>query len=85
MIFTDRGTNVRLAQSTPQVIIGAVSEVYQTPRLSVSIVHSRCSDGMSDRVYPDTVNVLVDGRPYRGCGAPSTFFNQVNEYNRPNN
>ena len=43
----------------------------------MNIVHAACSDGMSDRSYPDTVNVTVDGRPYRGCGANAAFFTAV--------
>jgi uncharacterized membrane protein len=34
----------------------------------VNIVHGTCSDGMSDRVYPDKVQVTVDGRQFTGCG-----------------
>jgi heat shock protein HslJ len=68
MIFTDRGNNVRVAQPTPPVTIGIAGEIYQTPRLHVNIVHSQCSDGMSDRTYPDKVQVDVDGRRFNGCG-----------------
>jgi heat shock protein HslJ len=68
MIFTDRGNNVQVAQPTPRVIVGTAGEIYQMPRLSVNIVHAPCSDGMSDRVYPDKVQVTADGRQYNGCG-----------------
>ena len=69
MIFTDRGNSAPpIAAPTPRVIIGVAGEIYQTPRLSVNIVHARCSDGMSDRVYPDKVQVNVDGRSFQGCG-----------------
>jgi uncharacterized membrane protein len=68
MIFTDRGNNVAVAQATPQVIIGVAGEIYRTPRLSVNIVHTSCSDGMSDRTYKDSVQVDVDGQRYNGCG-----------------
>lgn len=68
MIFTDRGTNLRVAQPTPPVIVDIAGEIYQTPRLHVNIVHSPCSDGMSDRVYPDKVQVDVGGRRFNGCG-----------------
>lgn len=57
-----------VTQPTPRVIIGIAGEIYQTPRINVNIVHARCSDGMSDRVYPDTVQVTVDGRRLNGCG-----------------
>jgi heat shock protein HslJ len=53
---------------TPRVINGVAGEIYKTRRVSVNIVHKRCSDGMSDRTYPDTVQVTVDGRRYQGCG-----------------
>ena len=68
MIFTDRGNNVRVAQPTPPVIVGFAGEIYNTQRLHVNIVHSQCSDGMSDRVYRDKVTVDVDGRRFNGCG-----------------
>jgi uncharacterized membrane protein len=55
-------------QRTPQVIHGIAGDIYQTPRINVNIVHVRCSDGMSDRVYPDKVQVTVDGRRFNGCG-----------------
>ena len=55
-------------QPTPKVIIGIAGEIYQTPRINVNIVHGRCSDGMSDRTYPDKVQVTVDGRRFNGCG-----------------
>ena len=48
----------------------------------MNIVHRPCSDGMSDRTYPDTVNVTVDGRAYRGCGADAAFFARVGEDGR---
>ena len=68
MVFTDRGTGLSITQPTPQVINGTAGEIYRTQRLEVNIVHAACSDGMSDRRYPDTVQVYADGRLYRGCG-----------------
>jgi heat shock protein HslJ len=59
-----------IRQPTPQVIHGFAGEIYQTPRINVNIVHRRCSDGMSDRIYPDKVQVTVDGRHFEGCGEP---------------
>ena len=51
-----------IKQPTPKVIIGIAGEIYQTPRINVNIVHAQCSDGMSDRSYPDKVQVTVDGK-----------------------
>lgn len=41
---------------------------YETPRITVDVTHGQCSDGMSDRVYADTVMVLVGRETLRGCG-----------------
>ena len=57
-----------IKQRTPKAIVGIAGEIYQTPRINVNIVHGQCSDGMSDRVYPDKVQVTVDGRHFNGCG-----------------
>jgi uncharacterized membrane protein len=57
-----------ITQPTPRVIVGFAGEIYQTPRINVNIVHGTCSDGMSDRSYPDKVQVTVDGRRFNGCG-----------------
>jgi heat shock protein HslJ len=67
MVFTRPGAQP-VSQPTPRVIVGFAGEIYQTPRLNVNIVHARCSDGMSDRTYPDKVQVTVDGQRYNGCG-----------------
>ena len=57
-----------VAQPTPKVIVGIAGEIYRGPRIDVNIVHAQCSDGMSDRVYPDKVQVSVDGKQFNGCG-----------------
>lgn len=54
--------------ATPRVIHGFAGEIWRTRRIDVNTVHRPCSDGMSDRRYPDTVTVKVDGRSYQGCG-----------------
>jgi len=67
MVFTLSGSQP-VAQPTPRVIVGFAGEISQTPRLNVNIVHAQCSDGMSDRTYPDKVQVTVDGHQFNGCG-----------------
>ncbi|HVM22265.1 MAG TPA: hypothetical protein VM308_03040 [Sphingomicrobium sp.] len=58
-----------ITQPTPTPINGVAGPIYQTPRIHVNIVkNQQCSDGMSDRVYPDRVQVTVDGRRFNGCG-----------------
>lgn len=69
MVFTEANApGQRIVQPQPKVIIGFAGEIYQSPRIGVNIVHSQCSDGMSDRTYPDKVQVRVDGRAFEGCG-----------------
>jgi heat shock protein HslJ/uncharacterized membrane protein len=85
LIFTDRGNSVSVSDPAPAPINGVAGETYRTQRLEVNIVHRQCSDGMSDRSYPDTVDVRVDGRQrYRGCGAPIAYFNETSETGQPN-
>lgn len=57
-----------IKQPTPKVIIGIAGEIYQTPKINVNIVHAQCSDGMSDRTYPDKVQVSVEDKRFEGCG-----------------
>lgn len=57
-----------IVQPRPQAIIGIAGEIYQAPRINVNVVHAQCSDGMSDRTYPDKLQVTVDGTRYDGCG-----------------
>jgi len=83
LVFTDRGSNISVVQPTPAVQSGVAGEIYNSARIRVNIVHSQCSDGMSDRTYPDTVQVTVDKRLYRGCGAPASFFVQVDDRGNP--
>lgn len=59
---------VRIVEPTPRAIVAFAGEIYQTPRLNVNIVHGRCNDGMSDRLYSDKVEVVADGKKVSGCG-----------------
>lgn len=53
---------------TPKVIHGFAGDIWRTRRIDVNTMHRQCNDGMSDRTYPDTVTVTVDGRSFKGCG-----------------
>jgi uncharacterized membrane protein len=59
---------VRIVEPLPKVIHGFAGDIYQGKRIGVNIVRTRCSDGMSDRVYPDKVQLRVDARSFEGCG-----------------
>ena len=68
MRFSGDYGDLNISQPTPPRQTGVAGEIYNSPRLNVNIVHSRCGDGMSDRSYPDTVQVYADGRLFKGCG-----------------
>lgn len=53
---------------TPKARTIAGGKHYQTRTITVSITHARCSDGMSDRIYPDTVTVRIGKLVRKGCG-----------------
>lgn len=58
----------RITVAKPRPIVGINGELYRTPRITVDITHTRCSDGMSDRVYADTVQLRIGRWTYQGCG-----------------
>ena len=53
--------------ATPRVIHGFAGEIYQTRRMNVNVIHTSCSDGMSDRTYPFTATLQVRGEQRQGC------------------
>ena len=60
-VFPDGSNQVRVTETTPKAINGVAGQIYRTARMEVNIVRARCSDGMSDRVFPDKMQVRVDG------------------------
>jgi len=68
MVFTT-ADGQRVAEPQPRPIHGFAGDIYQGQRIHLNIVTGvGCSDGMSDRVYPDKVQVDVDGKRFEGCG-----------------
>jgi uncharacterized membrane protein len=69
MIFGEANTSLPVSEPQPRPIHGFAGDIYQGKRISLNIVRGqRCSDGMSDRIYPDKVQVRIDGRSFEGCG-----------------
>ena len=77
MRFSQANDGRDIVEPTPRVIHGFAGEIYQGQRIRVNIVHGPCSDGMSDRTYPDEVQVGVDGKQYEGCGGLPTGGEQA--------
>lgn len=65
---------LRYGEPTPPVQPGYAGDIFRGQRLEVNIVHQPCSDQMSDRIYPDRVQVYFDGRRWEGCGGPASIF-----------
>ena len=70
MVFTEANApGQRIVEPQPRAIHGFAGDIFQGKRINLNIVHGqRCSDGMSDRVYRDKVQVRVDDRSFEGCG-----------------
>lgn len=73
MVFNEANApGQRIVEPQPRAIHGFAGDIFQSKRINLNIVHGqRCSDGMSDRVYPDKVQVRVDDRSFEGCGDAS--------------
>lgn len=59
--------------SRPLITEGAApggQRLYGARGITVEVRRGVCSDGMSDRLYADTVTVTRDGAVLHGCGAP---------------
>jgi heat shock protein HslJ len=73
MIFSEANTRLPISEPQPRPIHGFAGDIYQGRRINLNIVRGqRCSDGMSDRIYPDRVQLRVDDRSLEGCGGEVT-------------
>lgn len=67
-----------ISVAKPRPIVGINGELYRTQRITVDITHTRCSDGMSDRVYADTVRVRIGRQALDGCGGQIVSDGETN-------
>lgn len=63
----DYGT-VRIAERARAVGAGDALRRLVGRRLDVTVRPGPCNDGMSDRVFPDQVVIVADGKRFVGCG-----------------
>lgn len=61
----------------PRVQVTKRGRRYVSRAVAVDIVREQCSDGMSDRTYPDRVTVRWRGRILNGCGGMATETSMV--------
>jgi heat shock protein HslJ len=69
----------QIAVANPGAQPAAAGKTYTTNEIVIAITPQPCSDGMSDRIYADTVRVEAAGRSLQGCGGavlpPTTLTN----------
>lgn len=58
----------RITVANPGARASLNGERYVTEQLTIDVTHGACQDGMSERLYADTVTVEAAGRHLRGCG-----------------
>ena len=70
------GRRARIGEPGRRDMVVAVGHPERRPRgwhwrsraLTITTERAACSDGMSDRVYPDRVTIVWRGRRLEGCG-----------------
>ncbi len=65
----ERPEHEPVVRDRPAPMIAPGGEVFRTRGLMIIVYSGRtCSDGMSDRTYPDTVRIMAERVRYQGCG-----------------
>jgi uncharacterized membrane protein len=64
-----------LALPNPGPAIENGRGVWKTEPFTLTLSASVCNDGMSDRTYPYTADLLLDGQPLQGCAGRPEMFN----------
>jgi heat shock protein HslJ len=67
---------VNIAEPTPPDFKAAPG-TYRSGKLTMKIMPGPCSDGMSDLIYRQTVQVVADGRTVSGCGGGTIAANTL--------
>ncbi len=69
------------------VLMGTVAtwttETAQGAPLTVTLMETECSDGMSDRTYPLTARVEIAGEVLNGCAASTAWMMSTGEDGQP--
>jgi uncharacterized membrane protein len=70
----DDTVGIRFPPMTPAITGDTLHWTGETERAAIDarIWLDRCSDGMSDRLWPHAAIVRIDGIVYRGCAEPSS-------------
>lgn len=68
LLYTDESNRVRVSEPNPARAVPAAGQPLRAGRLQVLIARGRCTDSLTQRMYPERVQVTVDGRRFDGCG-----------------
>ena len=79
MVYTGVDRDEQRA-SNPQPIVQGTTAVYSADTedgtaMTVTLIATECSDGMSDRIYPLTAKVELGEVSLTGCAASQAFLN----------
>ena len=64
------GTEVTIEDERVQPAMRRLTGTMNGKDFSIELTVGQCSDGMSDRVYPFTARIVLDGESLSGCGRP---------------
>lgn len=66
-----------LTLALPPVLTTINGRRYEGRDILIDITRQPCSDGMSDRTYPERVMLTVQGRTLNGCGADAAAWSRI--------
>lgn len=78
LVYTDFSNRVRVAEPLPPGTSIAAGLPLRTARMQAVITRTRCMDPLTQRSYPDTVQLTVDGRRFQGCGGEAIGMTLAN-------
>ena len=64
------GTQVMIEDETVQPALRRLTGTMDGKSFAIELTVGQCSDGMSDRVYPYTVRLAIEGESLAGCARP---------------
>ena len=70
MLLDDASSERKIRAPTPKPKVTRTGATYATPTMTVRIRHEGCNDGMSEGIYADSVEVIIEDMRLRGCGGP---------------
>jgi len=73
MLLDDASSERKIRARTPKPKVTRTGATYATPTMTVRIRHEGCNDGMSEGIYADSVEVLIEDMRLRGCGGPEVL------------